>query len=521
VTDVEAIQFGGIAVIAVVIAAIARNRGINPSLPLLGAGLLVGVLPIGPSAPADPEFVLVVVLAPLVFGEALSSSIIDLRRVSRPVMALAIGLVIFGAFAVGIVAAAILPDTPLTVALCLGAILGPTDAVAVAATARAVSLPRRLVDILEGESLVNDGTALTLLRVCAVAAAAGSVTAGDVTVILLQSVLGGVLVGAAGGLVLAQVIRRSRDTTVANGLILIAPFPLYAVAEHFDGSGILAVVIAALIIAHATSSVANYTGRLQATLMWRAIIFILQAVAFFLVGIDVPEALRSLSSSERTLLLVAVPVVLLTLIAARFLFVFAMAAIARTRMTHPRSWIVVAWAGTRGPISALAAFTLPLTTDAGAPFPQRDLIISITFCVVVLSLLLAPTMGPLARRLRLSADDDTETVKRVQVALARASLERLDEIGETAERADSPIPEEALDRLRDGVERRIELLKREHDGHDDDVATPSLVRDLRISMVEAEQEELLRMRDEEGLPDALMRVFQKELDVRARAVKAL
>lgn len=520
-TDVEAIQFGGIAVIAVVIAAIARNRGINPSLPLLAAGLLIGIAPFGPDAPADPEFVLVVVLAPLVFGEALSSSIIDLRRVSRPVMALAIGLVIFGAFAVGVVAAAILPGTPLTVALCLGAILGPTDAVAVAATARAVSLPRRLVDILEGESLVNDGTALTLLRVCAAAAAAGSVTAGDVTVILLESVLGGLLVGAAGGILLAQVIRRSRDTTVANGLILVAPFPLYALAEHFEGSGILAVVIAALIIAHASSSVATYSGRLQATLLWRAIIFILQAVAFFLVGIDVPEALRSLTGQERTLLLIAVPVVWLTLMAARFIFVFAMAASARTRPTHPRSWIVVAWAGTRGPISALAAFTLPLTTESGAPFPQRDLIISITFCVVVVSLLLAPTMGPLARRLRLSGDDDTDTVERVQLALARAALERLDEIGETAQRADEPIPDETLDQLRDGVERRIELLRREHDGHGDDVANPRVVRDLRLSMVEAEQEELLRMRDEEGLPDALMRVFQRELDVRARAVKAL
>ncbi len=520
-TDVETIQLGGIAVIAVVIAAIARNRGINPSLPLLAAGLVVGMLPFGPDAPTDPEFVLVVVLAPLVFGEALSSSIVDLRRVSRPVMALAIGLVVVGAFIVGGVAAALLPGMPLTAALCLGAILGPTDAVAVAATARAVSLPRRVVDILEGESLVNDGTALTLLRVFAVAAAAGTVTAGQVTVIMLESVLGGALVGIVGGLLLAMVIRRSRDTTVANGLILIAPFPLYALAEQVEGSGILAVVVAALILAHATSSAATYTGRLQATMLWRAIIFILQALAFFLVGIDVPSVIQSLSNQERSLLFVAVPVILITLIAARFLFVFAMSAIAKTRTTHPRSWIVVAWAGTRGPISALAAFTLPLTTVDGAPFPQRDLIISITFGVVVLSLLLAPTMGPLARALRLPSDDDTETVQRVQLALARASLDRLDEISQARDRAEDPIPAETVDQLRSNVERRFELLARAHDGHSDDVATPELVRELRLSMVHAEQEELLRMRDEEGLPDSVMRTFQKELDVRARAVQTL
>lgn len=240
-----------------------------------------------------------------------------------------------------------------------------------------------------------------------------------------------------------------------------------------------------------------------------------------MVGIDVPAVLRSLTGEDRTLLLIAVPLILITLILARFLFVFAMAAIAKTRVTHPRSWIVVAWAGTRGPISALAAFTLPLTTADGAPFPQRDLIISITFCVVVLSLLLAPTMGPLAHALHLPEDDDTETMQRVQIALARASLDRLDEISLAGDRAKEPIPAETLDQLRGGVERRLELLSREHDGHADDVADPTLVREVRLSMVHAEQEELLRMRDEEGLPDALMRIFQKELDVRARAVQSL
>lgn len=516
----EVFTLGGIVILAVVIAAFVRNRGHNPALPLLIVGLAVGYLPIGPDAPTQPELVLVLVLAPLVFGEALSSSIIDLRKVSRPVMALAVGLVVFGAFVVGGVATLLLPGVPWTVLLCLGAILGPTDAVAVSATARSVALPRRLVNILEGESLVNDGTALTLLRVFALSAAAGTVTVGEVSLIMLESVVVGGLVGALGGLVLAGVTRRSRDTTVANGVILVAPFPIYAVAERFDGSGIFAVVVAALIVAHATSSAVTYTGRIQAQNVWRTVIFILQSVAFFLVGIEVPAALRALDDQARQQLILVVPVVLLALISARFVFVYGMTAVSGTKASHPRSWILLAWAGTRGPISALAALTLPLTTDSGAPFPSRDLIISITFCVVVLSLLLAPTTGPLARALRLPQPDDSARLRRVRTALARASLERLEELTEIAERSGDPIPGAMIDGLRAGAELRLDQVSRESDASQDGSDSGPSLQQLRVSMVHAEQEELLRLRDEEGLPDTLMRQIQKDLDARSRAARS-
>ncbi len=218
--------------LAVLIAGVCRNRGWSSAIPLLAAGVLVGLAPWGPEGLADPEFVLVVVLAPLVFGEGLTSSIVDLRRVSRPIMALAVGLVVFGAVMVGIVAQLVIPGIWVSMAFALGAILGPTDAVAVSATARKAGLPRRLVNVLEGESLVNDGTALTLLRVSSLAAAAGSLSVGQVPVILLTSVLGGLLVGGAAGWLLMRVVRRSRDTTVANAAILLAPLPVYFSAEH-------------------------------------------------------------------------------------------------------------------------------------------------------------------------------------------------------------------------------------------------------------------------------------------------
>lgn len=517
-------ELGGVIIFALVIAGIARKQGISPSIPLLAAGLLVGILPIGPDAPTDPEFFLVVVLAPLVFGEALSSSYVDFSRVRRPILLLAIGLVIFGAYVVGMTAALIVPGMPLAVALSLGAILAPTDAVAVSAVAKRAGLPRRMVHTLEGESLVNDGTALTLLRVSAAAAAAGSVTVVHAGTILVLSVVGGLVVGVIAGWLITVLVRRADDTTVVNGIILVAPFPIYFSAEVIEGSGILAVVAAALIVAHSTSSSVGYSGRLQALDLWRTITFILQAAAFFLVGIEFPAVVGGLDDTDRRYLVVLVPVVFLALVAARFTFVFLMKTLGLSRGESKHAWIVIAWSGTRGPISALAAFTLPVFLDDGVtPFPYRALVISVTFCVVVITLLLAPTIAPLARRLSLPPDDDTEMVLRVRTQMARAALDRLGEIEDGAERSGHPISSDVSDRLRRGAELKLERASNRSERQEDPARSEDMkartAQHISIEMVHAESQELLRLRDEEGLPDAVMRQFQTELDVRVRAMQ--
>lgn len=511
-------DIGGAVIIAVILAGLCRHWGWSSAIPLLLAGIAVGVLPIGPEGLANPEFLLIAVLAPLVFGEALTSSIVDLRRVSRPVIALAVGLVVVGAIAVGVVTQWLVPGIGTSMAFALGAILGPTDAVAVAATARRAGLPRRLVNILEGESLVNDGTALTLLRVFSLAAAAGSVTVAQGAVILTTSVVGGLLVGGVGGAALVTVVRRAHDTTVANGLILIAPLPLYAAAEVIEGSGILAVVAAALLVAHGSSKAVAYTGRLQATGLWLTITFILQSVAFFLVGLEMPKVIEAMPSDQLQTMALAIPLVFLTLAITRFLFVYLMALVAG-RVHDNRGWVVAAYAGTRGPISALAAFTLPITTTAGADIPFRELVISITFGVVVVSLLLAPSIAWLARLLALPRDDDQATKARVRVALARAALNRLDEIEETAQGADEPISAVAVSRLRSGTEQRLDraaaLTDAGASGHTRDV---TVVREIAVEMMRSEQQELLRLRDREGLPDEIVREMQQEIDVRIQAM---
>lgn len=512
------------ATIAVVVALVARSRGWGIALPLIAVGALVDWLPFGPDAPPEPEFVLVVILAPLVFGEALGSSYLDLRRVQKPVLVLAIGLVIGTTFAVGAVGT-LLTAIPLAMACALGAILAPTDAVAVSTVARRAGLPRRLVSILEGESLVNDGTGLTALTVALAAAAAGTVTIAEVSWIFVEAVVVGVGIGAIGGWILSLVLRRSNDLMAANALVLIAPFLLYAIAENLDGSGILALVVAALVIAHTQNSDPGHTGRLQGTTVWKQVTFVLQAIAFFFVGLELPEVLRRLDPGEVRSVLVLVPLVIVTLIVTRALFVFGMIGLGRPvdgRDTRGmmRGGAILAWAGARGPVSGLAAFSIPVAFASGEAVPYRDEILATTFCVIVVTLLLSLTLAPLARWIGIRPDDDSDLVRRIDAQLARAALDRLGDIESEQIDAGTPLPAGLVERVEADTERRIR--------RDESTVEVSQTEQLQVqqvlmvakAMVRAEQEELLRLRDEEGLPDAVVRSIMTKLDLRAQTLAA-
>ncbi len=508
------------AVIAVLAAMWLRSKGWSIALPLIALGALVSVLPVGPDAVPDPELFLAVILAPLVFGEALNSSYLDLRKVSKPVLALAIGLVLATTFTVGLAGFAIV-GMPIFVALALGAILAPTDAVAVSTVARRANLPRRLVSILEGESLVNDGTGLTLLRVTVIAIAAGIVTVWQVTTVFALAVVVGIAVGGAFGWLIGFLLRKSQDLVAANSLIVVAPFLIYVVAEIVDGSGILAVVVAALWIAHTQNSEPGATGRVQSSVIWRHLTFILQAVAFFLVGLELPEILSRLDSDEASWVLWLVPTVVITIILTRLIFVMGMVSVMRARSGAAgaqltfKGALIVSWASARGPVSGLAAFSLPLVTEAGADFPFRDVLLATSFVVIVVTLLLSLTLAPLARALKIPADRDTETVRRIDAALARAALDRLESAVEEAEAEDDPLPAELVERMRTEILARIErtsrTAKESRVSHEQYLA-------LSKSMVHAEQEELLRMRESEGLPDALVRPILRELDLREQSL---
>lgn len=504
------------AVVALAVAAFARHRGWGIALPVLIVGIAIGLAPFGPQAPNNAEELFLIILAPLVFGEALSASYRDLRRVGRPILLLAIGLVLAGSLIVGYVVTLIVPGIPWAVALALGAILAPTDAVSVAAVAKRAGLPHRVVNVLEGESLVNDGTGLTLLRVALVVAAAGSVTATDVALVLGLSVVGGVAVGVVIGVILVWLIRRSNDPLVANAAILLAPFPGYFIAEALQGSGILAVVVAALIAAHGMTADAGFRGRPASIAAWQQITFILQAWAFFLIGLELPQTLMNIRDDQWRVLPWLVLGVLATLIITRFAFVALMGLFSRDAGISRSGWVVIGWAGTRGPVSGLAAFTLPVLLESGSALPDRNLLLATTLCVIVITLLLSPTLAFLARRLRLAEDDTEAEHRRLRKALVASALERLDDLAEDAAESGGELPGRIVEELRTAYEARLRDLT-EHDSPG--VEDMGYRRRLLIELIHAQQEELIRWRDTHQVTDVTMRAIQHELDLQLATIK--
>jgi monovalent cation/hydrogen antiporter len=502
---------------AVGVAAFARWRGWGTAIPVLIAGVVIGFLPFGPSAPDDAGEVFLLILAPLVFGEALSTSYVDFRRFRRPIFALAVGLVLVTSIAVGAIATLIVPGLPLGLAFALGAILSPTDAVAVAAIAKRVALPRRVVTILEGESLVNDGTGLTLLRVALAAAAAGTVAGGEIALILVQSVLGGLIVGVAAGLVLAWLIRKAPDQTVVNAFILLTPIPVYVLAESLQGSGILAVVAAALIAANTMLTHRRFDGRRASVAVWQQITFILTAIAFFLVGLELPATVEALPQEELVLLPILVIAVVLVLIATRVIFVGAYTLIfgRGEGQLGMREAVVLAWAGTRGPVSGLAAFSLPLGVGVEAAADQSRLLQAATFMVIAVTLLLSPTLGYVARAVGLQGDDLEEDRKAVRIALATRGLDALDEAVREGAYDHAPLPAGAEEALR---HRLLAQLDEAEGSPRTAAAREGSTRNLELAVLRAQQDELYRLR-ESGLPDAIVRPALHALDLQAGALR--
>ena len=513
-------NLAAIALVAVAVAMFARQRGWGIALPLVVAGTIVSQIPVGPSPPRAPEVIQVAVLAPLVFGEALGSSYIDIRKVRRPVLLLAIGLVVASTLLVGGAVAALIVGVPVAMCFALGAILAPTDAVAVAAAARRANLPARVVTILEGESLVNDGTGSTALRVAAVAAAAGPAPIPEAGLILAESVIVGVGVGAICGFVLVWVLRKSSDLVGSGGLLIVAPFAIYLLTEQLEGSAILAIVAAGLMVSHSTHSDPAYRGRLQVAAVWRQITFVLQAIAFMLIGMELPDAINILTDEERSQLLVLVPVVVVVLIATRMIFVRAMVTGRRIttregrtrRLFNPRTGLIVGWAGARGPVSVLAAFSLPLLEDDGSDLPGRNLVIAVSLCVIVITLLLAPTVGPMAKRLGVTAKDNPGRTDMLRIAMARAALKALDEAEAEADADEAPLSPRIVELLRAKEEQRLARSTTSAVVDDQGEAIESVK--IAIAMAQAEQAAVIRMRNDEGVPDSVVRPLLTELDAR-------
>ncbi len=522
-----------VTVAVIVAAALLADRIHVPFTILLTiAGLVYAVLP-GPNLHLDPEVVLVLVLPPLLYSAALGSSLLAIRANLRPIVSLSVVLVVVTALAVGGLVALVVPGLSLAAGIVLGAAVAPPDPVAALSVGRRAGLPPRLSTLIEGEGLLNDATALTIYQVAIAAAVGGGFSFAAATGRFFVSALGGLVVGAAVAVVVRSARRLLRDPLVANAVSLAVPFVAYVVGEEAHVSGVLAVVVAGLMIGHDAPRADSGAARLQTASVWRLIDFVLEGFVFLLIGQQLPEVVRGLKG-ERTSVVVAaaavtVGVVLvirpLWLVITQYVPGFLRARLGSDgrRRLNGAEIAAMSWAGTRGVISLAAVFAVPATTNAGAPFPGRDLLLFCTYLVVLVTLVgQGLTFGPLLRRLglRVNAADEAQLRNEARAAAVDAARVRLDDLAE-----DEDLPERVVTALRANLdarsrryEARIAALQESDDG--EIPVTPQYEAALRArrAIIDAQHEELLRWRDSGRLPDASLRKLQRELDHEERTL---
>jgi monovalent cation/hydrogen antiporter len=506
------------------IAGAARRTPVPAPLLLVGAGLAAAYVPGVPAYTLDPHVVLPLVLPPLLHTAALDSSYLDLRANARPVALLSVGYVLFATLVVGYLAYLLVPGLPPTSALVLGAVVAPPDAVAATAIARRVGLPNRMTTILQGESLLNDATAITAFKVALGAAVGEGVGwAGGVGEFALASI-GGVLVGLALMLPLHWLRTRLTSALLQNTLSLLIPFVAYALADQFGASGVLAVVVVALYLGHRSWQV-GFATRLQEHAVWKMIAFVLESVVFALIGLQVPFVLRNLGRYGVGQSLLYAFGVFVTVVAVRFVWVYPATFVprmlsARIREREPgtdwRAPVIIGWAGMRGVVSLAIAFSIPLLTHDGKPFPGRSLVLFLTFTTVIGTLLAQGlSLPPLIRLVRLPPKDtraETLAEAQAQNEASQAAERRLDEM--LAADAHT-LPQALSERLRTTLERRRNSVWERLGGVSEatgETADAQYRRMVRES-IQAEREVFVDLRDRRSIDDEMMRTLLRRLDL--------
>jgi len=473
-------------------AALARRIGFPAPVVLLAAGFVASYVPFVDNVKLTPELVLVGLLPPLLYAAALRTSLIDFRRNRRPIALLSVGLVVFTTVGVALIAHWLLP-IGWAAAFALGAVVAPPDAVAATAIARRVGMPRRAVTVLEGESLVNDATALVALRT-AIVAMAGTVTAWEVARDFVFSALGGAAIGIAVAFLVGLVRRRIQDDLTDVAVSLLTPWIAYLPAEEADASGVLAVVVAGLLLGHKSPMIQSATSRVLERTNWSMIQFLLENAVFFLIGMQVREIVNALADSSlpRDQIVAAAVLTLLAVIVLRAVWVFPATYLPRLipaiRRADPAPpWQVttlLAWAGMRGVVTLAAVFLLPEDT------PYREVFVAIAFTVTAGTLVLQGLTLPwLVRVLGVTGPDPAEDHLQAASVFQRAATAGLEALDKELTGDE---PEDVVQRLR---QRSLERANAVWERLGTQVETPSVVyARLRSRMLDAERAEVLRVR---------------------------
>jgi CPA1 family monovalent cation:H+ antiporter len=483
----------------------------------------------------DPEVVFVLFLPPLLFSSAFFTSWRDFRQNLRPIGLLAVGLVLFTVVGVAAVAHYVV-GLQWAPAFVLGAIVSPTDAIAATAIAQRLGVPRRIVTLLEGESLVNDATGIVAYRIAAGVAAGAAFSLLNAGLQFVVVAIGGTAVGLVVGWVVVRAFDLLNDTPVEIVVSLLAPFAAYLTAEELPHlvwhellglggepffSGVLAAVAAGIYVGRFSPTIMSPTSRLEGGAVWNVVVFLLNGLAFILIGLQLPIILNGLRGFTNGELLLYGAAVSLAVILVRILWVFPATYLPRmafrsVRERDPappwRNVVVLSWAGMRGVISLAAALALPLTTESGAAFPQRDLILFLTFAVILATLVIQGLSLPLLiRALGLEDDGSVEREEvRARIESADAALARLEELAE-----EEWVREDTAERVRGMYGyRRSRFVARKMGVDEDDFEERSQAfQRLSRELLVAQRNALVRLRNEGTISDEALHRIERDLDL--------
>ena len=508
------------AVVALVL--IAQKFSIPYPVFLVLSGLGLSFIPGLPVVKLNPELVFYFFLPALLYPVALTTSWRDFRRNLRNILLLAIGLVLITTFAVGWMAHAFVPGLPWAAAFALGAIVSPPDAVAATAVVERLSVPRRIVAILEGESLVNDATALVALQFAVAALLTGSFSPTAAAFEFIWVAGGGIGFGLLLGLAIRWVHRHLDDPLIQITISLLTPFAAYLPAERLHLSGVLSTGTVGIFLGWHSPLVVSARMRLQSQAFWEMVVFLLNGFVFIVIGLQLPSILQSLSGVSFLHLAKEALAISGTVTLVRFAWVFPAAYIPRLfskkiREREPfpswRNVLIVAWSGMRGVVSLAAAFALPLAVNPTTPFPGRSYILFLTFCVILTTLVFQGlTMPILIRWLGVKDDGTTDEEERL------ARLEANKAAIETIERAalEFGISDEIVRRLRAEYADRIEQLRLCCGGAEGDrsgeIATFDYQKLQQRALAE-ERRTIIRLRNEQTINDDALRRIQRDLDL--------
>jgi len=489
---------------------------------LVLGGLALGLIPGIPDVHLEPDLVLLVFLPPLLYQAAFFADLRTLRDDARVIVLNSIGLTLATAAVVGVIAHEVI-ELPWAMAFALGAIVSPTDPAAATAVMRRVGAPRRLVNILEGESLVNDAAALVAYKVAVAVAIGESVSTGHTVLTFFGDVAGGAAIGLIVGWVIAEVRKRVNDVNTELTISLFSAYGAFIPADQLGLSGVLAVVACGLVLGFRAPEIASPESRMQGFAMWSILTFLLNATLFILIGLQLPTIVDGLSDRSAGEVVGYAAAVCAAVVAMRFVWGFTMTLVIRTLDRRPSqlarrsTWqlrVVSGWSGMRGAVSLAAALALPLTTDAGDPLPGRDLIQFITFALILVTVVgQGLTLPWLIRKLGViedGTDEENEELK-ARLVIAKAALDRVDEL-------------EGEDWTRDGTIERVRNLYRYRKRRfaaragkiedEDGIEEGSLAYQRMMHEIYAVQRsELVRLRNQREISAEVMRRVERELDL--------